>query len=127
MVIRDRLRRLEAAMEGNLSSIELADGTTYRYNPGEVWRPMLEHAVAATEADYERKVRPQAPEVLRIVCRAKNRRAALSRLYPEWETRPPFCGFDLRALVERGELVHVAFAPGYPPVVEEGEAWGGEA
>jgi len=122
MVIRDRLRRLEAAMEGNLSSIELADGTTYRYNPGEVWRPMLEHAVAATEADYERKVRPQAPEVLRIVCRAKNRRAALSRLYPEWETRPPFCGFDLRALVERGELVPMAFAPGYPPVVEDGEA-----
>jgi len=127
MAIRDRLKRLETTIEGNLSSIELADGMRYRHNPGEVWRPMLEHAVAATKADYERKVRPQAPEILRMVCRAKNRRAALYRLYPEWETRPPFCGFDLRALVERGELVHVAFAPGYPPVVEEGEAWGGEA
>jgi hypothetical protein len=122
MAIQDRLKRLEAAMEENLSSIELADGTRYRYNPSEVWRPMWEHAVASVEADYERKVRLEAPEILRMVCRAKNRRAALSRLYPEWETRPPFCGFDLRALVERGELVPVAFALGYPPVVEESEA-----
>ena len=122
MGLRDKLARLEKAMQDNLSSIELADGTRYRYNPDEVWRQLWGHASASARADYERKVRPAPPELFRIVCRAKNRRAALSNLYPEWETRPPFCGFDLRALVETGELVHVGFAASYPPIVEEGEA-----
>ena len=120
MAIRDRLKRLETAMEGNLSSIELADGTTYRYNGDELWLELLKHAYSSIRADYHRKVRPEPPEFFVMLARARDRRAAVTRVWPDWEIRPRFCVFDLRALVERGELVPLAFAPGFPPVVEEG-------
>ena len=120
MAIRDRLRRLEAAMEGNLSSIELADGTTYRYNRDELWLELLKYRSASMRADYHRKVRPEPPEIFVMLARARDRRSAVTRLWPDWEARPLFCALDIRALVERGELVPMAFAPGYPPVAEEG-------
>lgn len=122
MAIRDRLRRLEAAMEGNLSSIELADGTTYRYNRDELCLELLKHRSSSIRADYHGKVRPEPPEFLVMLARARDRRSTVTRLWPDWEVGPQFCAFDLRALVERGELVPMAFAPGYPPVVEEGKA-----
>src|SRR5829696_6123587 len=122
MAIRDRLRRLEKAMEGNLPSIELGDGTTYHYNRGELWLELLKYRFSSVRADYHGEVRPEPPEIFLMLARAQDQRAAVTRLWPDWEVRPRLCAFDLRALVERGELVPVAFAPGYPPVVKEGEA-----
>jgi hypothetical protein len=45
-----------------------------------------------------------------MVARAKNRRAALTQICPDWETSRPFTGYDLHALAETGELVPVPFA-----------------
>jgi len=122
MAIRDRLRRLEKAMEGNLSSIELADGTTYRYNGDELWLELLKYWPFSLRADYEGVVRPEPPEIFVMLARARDRRAAVTREFPDWEVNPWICALDMRALVERGELVPLPFAPGFPPVVEEGEA-----
>lgn len=52
----------------------------------------------------------EPPEILRMVVRAKNRRAALTQICPDWETSRPFTGYDLHALAETGELVPVPFA-----------------
>ena len=120
MAIRDRLRCLEAAMEGNLSSIELADGTTYRYNGDELWLELLKYRCSSIRADYQGVVRPEPPEIFVMLARARDRRAAVTREFPDWEVNPWICALDIRALVERGELVPLAFAPGFPPVVEEG-------
>ena len=121
MAIRNRLRRLEAAMEGKLSSIELADGTTtYRYNGDDLWLDLLKYESTSMRADYQGVVRPEPPEIFVMLARARDRRAAVTREFPDWEVNPWICALDMRALVERGELVPLAFAPGFPPVVEEG-------
>src|SRR5215211_1277388 len=91
MAIRDRLRRLEKAMEGNLSSIELADGTTYRYNGDELWLELLKYKFSSMRADYQGVVRPEPPEIFVMLARARDRRAAVTRVWPDWEVRPRFC------------------------------------
>jgi hypothetical protein len=97
-------------------SILLNDGSLYRYVRDEVPLELFMHAANSIRADYRREPRPEPLEILRAVARARNRRAALAQLYPEWETQRPFCAYDLEALVETGELVPLPFAPGYPVV-----------
>ena len=116
----DRMRRELARMReqvvGN-ESIVLNDGSRYRYDRTSVAMERFKHTAAAIRADYEGRPRPvEPPEILRAVARARNRRVALEKLYPEWETQRPFCAYDLEALVETGELVPLPFAPGYPVV-----------
>ena len=117
--MRRELARMRDKVGGK--SILLNDGSRYRYFCEEVPIELFKHAADAMKADYQREPRREPPEIFRVITRAKNRRAALGQIYPEWETRRPFCAYDLWALVETGELVHVAFAADYPPITEESE------
>jgi hypothetical protein len=114
--MRKELQRIREQVVGD-ESILLNDGSRYRFNRASVAIARFKHAAEAMRADYEGRPRPmEPPEILRAVARARNRRAALAQLYPEWETQRPFCAYDLEALVETGELVPLPFAPGYPVV-----------
>jgi hypothetical protein len=117
--IRRELARMREQVGGRY--ILLSDGSRYRYVRDEIPIELFKHAGDAARADYRREPRPEPPEILRIITLAKNRRAAVTQIYPEWETRSPFSAYDLWALIETGELVHAAFCDAYPPITEEGE------
>ena len=120
--MRRELARMRKRVIGD-DSILLYDGSRYRYDCTSVAMERFKHAAEAMQADYEGRPRPaEPPEILQAVARARNRRAALEKLYPEWETSRPFCAYDLVALVETGELVPVPFADGVPVVDEPGDS-----
>jgi len=116
MSLRQTVRQLRKRVAGTQQAIPLVDGTTYRLDERDpVWLQLLAHCGACMRADYERVPRPPAPEVVRAACRAKDRRRALALIshYPDDRF---LCGYDAHAIAERGELVHLPFAEGYPPV-----------
>ena len=104
----------------------LSDGSRYRYVREDVPVELFLYAASCIEADYERVPRPEPPKILRAIARARDRRAALAQIKPDWETDPrglSLSGFDVKALVETGELMPTPFGPGFPPVaVGEEEA-----
>jgi len=115
--LRNQLRRLEHTLWGQRSSFELRDGPTYWYYEDEVWSTVFRHGTASLDADYKGEPRPEPPDVLKAVVHAKDRRAALERLYAPGCT--PFYAYDPDALVERGEFVPLSFLTG----VEYGEEY----
>ena len=100
--------------------IVLKEGSRHRYNRDAVGIQLFIHASECMRADYDGRLRPDVPEVLQMMTRARNRRAAVAQLYPEWSTKPPLCAVDLVALVDDGELAAKPFAPDYAPVAGEG-------
>ncbi len=117
------MRRERARMRDQVGgkSILLNDGSRYRYVRDQVPMELFKHAGNTIRADYQREPRPEPPEIFRAIAKARNRLFALEQIYPEWETRSPLCAYNLWALVETGELVHVAFCDDYPPITEDGE------
>jgi hypothetical protein len=116
--MRRELARMREQVGGR--SILLSDGSRYRYVRDEVPMELFAHAADSIRADYQRVPRPEPPEILRAIARARDRRAALAQIYPDWENGPrglSLSAYDVGALVETGELVPVAFGPGFPPVV----------
>ena|SRR5215210_5170935 len=117
--IERRLAKLEAGR--GKSGFTLVDGSRYHYDPAEVWKELFIPTMDETiNCDYEGRPRPPAPPLLQALARAKDRRQAIAQIYPEWRYRPPMCGYDLTALVERGELVAVPLVKGYPVIEAEG-------
>jgi hypothetical protein len=116
-----RLQKLEG--KTRKSGFTLVDGSRYTYDADNLWKQTFVHACECLHADGDLRERPPAPPVVRALCRAKDRHAAVTQIYPAWEARPAMCGYDLHHLVEYGELKHQRFAPGYEPVqdFEEGE------
>ena len=112
---RRRLRRLEKAMQGKLGYFELREGSHYWFDPSNTYKELFLHASNSLRADYKGEPRPDPPEILTALARAKDRKAALEGLYPTGGSML-FSAYDLEALVERGELVPQAFAPGHSPV-----------
>ena len=108
---RRRLRRLEKALQGKLGSFELREGGSYWFDPSNTYKELFLHAANSLRADYKGEPRPDPPEILMALMRAKDRKAALEELYP---TRGStlFCAYDLEALVERSELVPRPFVVG---------------
>ena len=53
MGIRDRLRRLQRAAQGQLEYIELEDGGRYWYDPKEAGTEIFMHGVNSLQADFE--------------------------------------------------------------------------
>jgi hypothetical protein len=101
--IRDKLRRLQRAAQGHLEYIELEDGTRYWYEPQEVGIELFKHTTNSLKADYKGEKRPEAPQILKAISQAKDRRTALEAVFEEpWKA---FIAFDLSVLIERGELV----------------------
>ncbi|MBA3473391.1 MAG: hypothetical protein H0T57_09250 [Rubrobacter sp.] len=104
-----KLRRLERVMRGNLDYIELADGSRYFYEPEQVWSALFLHHSDCMRADHRSEPRPDPPEILTAVAKARDRRSAVERLYAQEASPAPLTAYDLEALVERGELVPRSF------------------
>lgn len=119
MGIEGRLNKIEKAMQADVVSFELNDGSRYRY-ADEDGRELYRHAADCARADYQRKPRPPVPEVFRAVSRARNRSRAVEQLYPDWTLKRPFCPYDLSVLVRDGEIVPAEFAPSREPVLVVG-------
>jgi len=111
MALRDKLRRLEKTMRGLLGCIELADGSRYFYEPGEVWREVFRHGSRCLTSDYRGEPRPKPPKILQAITKAKNRRAAVEQFIASGSH--PFMAYEMEALVERGEFVPRSFLAGH--------------
>jgi hypothetical protein len=97
------MKRLQRVAQGYLEHIELEDGTRYWYDPTEVGIELFKHTTTSLKADYKGEKRPEAPEILKAISQAGDRRAALETVFEDpWKV---FIAFDLSALIERGELV----------------------
>jgi len=101
MALRDRLRRLEKTMRGQLAYFELADGGRFYFDRDEKAKATFLYFAKSMDADYHRVPRPEPPEVLRAVGDAKDRREALFRVMGDARLLP----IDREALIERGEFV----------------------
>jgi hypothetical protein len=109
--LKSRLARLQKAVEGDADSIELTDGSRYFFEPGEAWKEVFRHGSDSLEADYRGKTRPSPPEILKAVAQAKNRRAAVEKLYAPGTH--PFNAYDMEELVEHCKLIPRSFLAGH--------------
>ena len=108
---RRRLQRLEKAAQGKLDYFELREGGRYWFDPSSAHIELFTHSMSSMRADYGGALRPDPPEIMRALTRAKDRKAALEELYPTGESMR-FSAYNLEALVERGELVPRSFVAG---------------
>jgi hypothetical protein len=106
--VRNKLRRLEKAMRGKLSYIELADGSRHWFEPRKTHAALFAYWSDSMRAVHRGEERPEPPAVLEAVSRAKDRRAALRAVYPpdpvRWEG---WCPISIGALVEEGVFVEL--------------------
>jgi hypothetical protein len=105
------LRRLEKAVRGKLGSFELREGGRYWFDPTNTYMELFRHASNSLRSDHKGEPRPDPPEILTALARAKDRKAALEGLYPTGGSML-FCAYDLEALAEHGELVPRPFVVG---------------
>ena len=77
MGLRRRLKKIEHAARGNLTSFELLDGTRYYYNPQTF--VLFSHWMACTKAGNP-DTWPEPPEAVRAVAEAKDPEAALESI-----------------------------------------------
>src|SRR5829696_5441772 len=108
---RRRLRRLEKALRGKLGYFELREGSHYWFDPSNTYKELFLHASNSLRADYKGEPRPDPPEILRALARAKDRKAALEGLYPTGGSML-FSVYDKEVLVERAELIPRSFVTG---------------
>lgn len=111
MGLKEKIGRLKRAMEGHVDYIELADGSRHFYEPGAVWREIFRHGGDCLRADYKSEPRPDPPEILMAAAGARDRRAAVEKLFASGP--PPFIAYEIAPLVERGELVPRSFLFGH--------------
>ncbi len=111
MGLRDKFRRLEKTMRGTLASFELVDGSRYFYEPEKAWSELFLHHSDCMRADHRSEPRPEPPEILTAVAKARDRRSAVERLYAQ--DPAPLTAYDLEALVERGEFDPRSFLAGH--------------
>jgi hypothetical protein len=102
MGFRSWLKRLERAASEDLESFVLEDGSRHYYDPASAERFL--HSMDCLRAQGEGETTfPEPPEMVKVIARARDRRAVLNQLYP-----PGFFGvfpYEVEPLVERGELV----------------------
>jgi hypothetical protein len=107
MGLRSFVKKLERTARGQLASFELADGTTYYYNEMEAKKRVFVHALDCTLNLGDAGEDP--PEILRMIARAKDRRAALKSFLPRQERGPigtfNMFPYELEPFLERGEFV----------------------
>jgi hypothetical protein len=101
MGLRARARRLQLAMRGNMDYIELVDGSRHWFDPEDASKELFLYFTDSLGAVYHETPRPEPPEILKAVARAKDRRRALELVMQG----SSFLSVDVEALVERGELV----------------------
>ena len=78
--MRGKLRRLEAAMRGNLKSFELLDGSRFYFDPtsSELFLHWCDCARAGNASNW-----PEPPEVMLKLCEAKDVERALEEVQGE--------------------------------------------
>ncbi len=106
MGIKGELHRLRAALRGALSSFELADGGRFWYDDTEAFKDLFLFGSACMRAGRVED-RPDPPEIVLALVKAKDRRAALDALEPI-----PFFPYEDEPFVERGELIHRSLIAG---------------
>ena len=115
MGLKDKIKKLEKVVQGSTESFELSDGTRYHFDPTKTFSQTFLHFTNVLRADYARSSRPEPPEILRAVARAKNRRRALAKVM----RGSSFLAYEEDALVERGKLIPrslVAEGSQYEPI-----------
>ncbi len=100
------MNRLRASLRGQLSSFELADGTRYWYDSQTAGAELFLHGTACLRAGAPAN-RPEPPEILLALVKARDRRAAFEALAPN-----PLFPYEYGPFVERGELVHRSMVVG---------------
>ena len=103
MGLKGCLRRLRKAAQGQLNSFELADGSRCWFHPEEAWVTLFRYWSESLRAVYHQTPRPEPPEILEVVARARDRESAFRQIYAQ--APAPWCPLDVEALIERGELV----------------------
>ena len=106
MGLRGELHRLRAALRGQLSYFPLADGSKHWYDEEQAFAELFLFGSACMKAGRVED-RPEPPEIVLGLARAKDRRAAFESLEPV-----PFFPFEHEPFVERGELVHRSLVVG---------------
>jgi hypothetical protein len=101
MGLRAKVARLEKAMRGKLEHIELADGSRHYFDAHEAFSITFGFFSDCLMAECEGEPYPEAPDLLKAVAGAKDRREALRRVMGGGSHLP----LDREALIERGELV----------------------
>jgi hypothetical protein len=114
MGLRDKLRRLARAAEGELESFELLDGSRFYYDRLEVFKEVFMHGMECLGAERPED-RPEPPEVLQKICQARDVRVALRQVAGEVERveAPNFIQlpYDLDALLNERRLVPLPHEP----------------
>jgi hypothetical protein len=104
--MRGRLRGLQAKLRGQLDYFELEGGGRHWYDPQAACAELFLHGCACLRAGAPEN-RPEPPEIVRALARAKDRRAALEAVAPS-----PLWPYEYEAFFERGELVHRSMVSG---------------
>ena len=108
MRLRDKMRRLERDARGNLDSFELEDGSRFYFDPASF--EVFLHNSECLEAQSAGKTTfPEPPPVVKAIARARDRTAALKKVFEGGYMVMPY---DTEALVERGEFVPVSMVVG---------------
>ena len=100
MGTRGKLRRLQKMLEGNLLAIPQRNGSTVYFDPEKAVWDVFSYFSDSLRADFDREPRPPAPECLKAVAGAKDRRAALEGVLQGCSFLP----LDETALVEEGRF-----------------------
>jgi len=108
MGLRGKLRRLERDARGNLDSFQLEDGSRFYFDPASC--EVFLHNSACLEAQSGGKTTfPEPPPVVKAIARARDRAAALNKVFEGGFMVMPY---DTEALIERGEFVPVSMVVG---------------
>ncbi len=106
MGLKGELNRLRASLRGQLSSFELSDGSRFWYSEEQAFEDLFMFGSECMKAGRVED-RPEPPEIVLALVRAKDRPAAFNALEPV-----PFFPYEYDAFVERGELVHRSLVAG---------------
>ena len=107
MGLRDELRRVRASLHDELASFDLADGSRFWYDPYAVGAELFLYGCASLRAGAPAN-RPEPPDIVRALTKARDRRAAFAAVAPN----PAMFPYERLALVERGDLVHRSLVAG---------------
>jgi hypothetical protein len=102
MGTRDKLKRLQKMLQGNLGYIEQRDGSSFYFDPEETTIEMFGYFSESLTAVHRGEERPDPPPIIHAIVAARDREKAFRTVFPEG------CAFmvlDERELVEKGKIV----------------------
>lgn len=77
---RDKLRRLQRVLRGNLGAVEQVDGSTFYFDPTEEMKTVFLFFSYSLRSVHDNKERPEPPAVVKAVANAKDRKRAYEKL-----------------------------------------------